>query len=93
MSKPHYFELVMNSYSDGELNQEIVIIREYASTPGELVAKQMQFSESASVPIVQAVLAATGEMSAPIREMGQQELMAAFADWAGKGKAPPGKSK
>lgn len=85
MSKPHYFELVMNSYSNGELNQEVVIVREYASTPGELTAKQMAFTKSASVKLVQAVIDAMDELSMPVQEAGMAELMEQFAQ-AGKGK-------
>lgn len=83
--KPHYFDLVMRSVSEGVINQEVVLVREFANTPGELTVKQMGFSKDAGVPIVQAVIAAMDKQSAPIQELGQQELLAAFESW-GKGK-------
>lgn len=88
--KEHYFELVMNSYSGGELNQEVVLVREYANTPGELTYKQMEFSKKATMPIIQAVLDAMDQMSAPVQEIGQQELLEAFAAF---GKPAKGKAK
>jgi hypothetical protein len=86
--KPHYFDLVMRSVSGGVVNQEIVIVREFASTPGELTVKQMSFTKDAAVQIVQAVIDAMDKQSAPVQEVGQQELLAAFESWAGgKGEA------
>jgi len=82
--KPHYFELVMNSYSDGALNQEVVIVREYANTPGELCLKQMTFTKAATVKIAQTVVDAMDEMSKPIQELGAAELIAAMEEF-GKG--------
>jgi len=84
--KPHYFDLVMRSVSNNVVNQEVVLVREYATTPGELTVKQMSFTKDAAVPIVQAVVDAMDKQSAPIQEIGQQELMAAFEEWGGGGK-------
>lgn len=50
-TKPHYFEVVMNSFSEGVLNQE-VIVREYANTPEELVSKQMRYTNMALPTLV-----------------------------------------
>ena len=79
MSKPHYFEVVMNSYSDGALNQEVVV-REYAATGAELTAKQMAFSKA----VMPAIMGAFDEMSKPMQEQGLEEIAEAFE---GKGKA------
>jgi len=86
MKKPHYFELAMNSYSDGELNQEVVLVREYAETPSELTAKQMGFSKVAAVKIVQAVVDAMDQLSMPLQEEGLKEMMEAFEEMK-KGKS------
>jgi hypothetical protein len=75
--KPHYFELVMNSYSAGVLNQEVVIVREYAPTGAQLTAKQMAFTKSAYPAISEAVIKAMDEMSLPYQELGMQEML----DW------------
>ena len=89
MAKPHYFELVMNSYSEGELNQEVVLVREYADTPSELTAKQMGFSKEAAVTIVQAVVDAMDKLSMPLQEEGMKEMLAAFEEMKKGGKAKP----
>ena len=75
--KPHYFEVVMNSVSEGVLNQEVILVREYAKTGAELTAKQMQFTRSATVPIVEACVKAFDEMSMPYQELGMAEMIAA----------------
>ena len=85
MVKPHYFELVMNSYSNGELNQEVVVVREYANDPAELVAKQMAFTRAATVKIAQAVVDAMDEMSMPYQKMGEAEFAAILAAMQGDG--------
>ena len=90
--KPHYFELVMSSYSNGALNQEVVIVREYASTPGELTLKQMAFTKGAAPKIIDAVIANMDEQSMPLQEVGMQEMAAAF-EAMGTGKVPPKKKK
>lgn len=79
--KPHYFELVMNSYSEGVLNQEVVIVREYAKTGAQLTAKQMAFSREASVPITKAVVDAMDKMSMPYQEIGIQEMADALGSF------------
>jgi hypothetical protein len=91
--KPHYFELVMNSYSEGELNQEVVIVREYAVNSVQLTAKQMAFTKEATVPIVQAVINAMDKMSAPLQEEGLNQMMEAFEEFSGAGVGNGGKSK
>lgn len=78
-AKPHYFELVMNSYSNGVLNQEVVIVREYAHSGAELTAKQMAFTRATTVPIAQAVVDAMDEMSKPYQEIGMQEMVDAIS--------------
>jgi len=83
--KPHYFDLVMRSVSNDVVNQEVVLVREFASTPGELTVKQMSFSKDAGVAIVQTVIDAMDKQSAPIQEIGQQELMQAFEEWGNAG--------
>ena len=88
--KPHYFDLVMRSVSEGVVNQEVVLVREYANTPGELTVKQMTFTKDAGVPLVQVVVDAMDKQSAPIQELGQQEMLAAFEAW-GTGKKSGGK--
>ena len=86
--KPHFFELVMNSYSEGKLNQEVVLVREYATTPGELCLKQMSFTKSAAPAILDAVVKACDELSMPYQEQGMEEAMAAFSS-----PKKPGRSK
>ena len=49
--KPHYFEVCMTSYSEGVLNQE-VLVREYAATPEELVSKQMRYTNLAMPAVI-----------------------------------------
>jgi hypothetical protein len=79
--KPHYFEVVMNSYSAGILNQECILVREYAATGAQLTAKQMAFTKSAAVPITQAVVDAMDKMSAPVQEVGMQQMVDAFEEF------------
>ena len=74
--KDHYFELAMRSYSNGVLNQEVILVREFARTPGELTLKHIGFSKSAAVPIVQAVVVAMDEMSGAYQKIGEAELLA-----------------
>jgi hypothetical protein len=76
--KPHYFEVVMNSYSAGILNQECILVREYAATGAQLTAKQMAFTKSAAVPITQAIVDAMDEQSKPIQDIGMQQMIDAF---------------
>jgi len=83
--KPHYFELAMRSYSDGKLNQEIIILREFANTAGELVLKQMTFTKGAAVTIVQAVIDNMDEQSMPLQEVGFNDMAAAFEEFGQKG--------
>jgi len=71
--KPHYFEVVMNSYSDGVLNQE-VSVREYANTPSELTAKQMTFSKV----VIPAIMNAFDSLSMPLQEQGLKEMAEAL---------------
>ena len=85
--KDHYFELSLRSVSRDEngdytLNQEIPIVREFAATPGELVVKQMLFSEDVAVPVADVVLKAMGKMAQPFRDLGTAEMAAMFADFA-----------
>ena len=80
-AKPHYFELVMNSNSEGVLNQEVVIVREYAVNGAQLCAKQMAFSREATVPIAQAVVDAMDKMSMPLQEEGIKQMIAGFAEF------------
>jgi hypothetical protein len=77
--KKHYFEVVMNSYSDGVLNQE-VIVREYAKTGEELTVKNMKMARD----VIPAVVKSFDEMSQPVQEAGMQQMMAEFE--AAKGK-------
>jgi hypothetical protein len=85
MSKPHYFEIVMNSYSDGVLNQEVVV-REYANTGAELTAKQMAFAKV----VMPSVLGAFDELSMPYQEQGLVEMADAFQGKSkGKAKGKP----
>lgn len=70
--KNHYFEVVMNSYSDGVLNQEVVV-REYAETGAELTAKQIAFTKD----VIPAIVAAFDSMSAPLQEQGFKEMVEA----------------
>jgi hypothetical protein len=74
--KPHYFELVMNSYSNGVMNQEIVILREYAPTPGQLVLKQMDFTRDAAPEIIDTVIKWCDKASKPYQEQGLAEVLA-----------------
>jgi hypothetical protein len=83
-TKPHHFELVMNSYSNGLLNQEVVLVREYANTPAQLTAKQMQFTKFAAAKIVAVCIEAMDEMSMPLQTQGFEELMAMFAEFGAK---------
>jgi len=90
LQKPHYFELVMRSVSEDTLNQEVVIVREYAKTPGELTVKQMQFTREAAAPIAAIVVDTMDKMSMPIQEMGLQELQADLSAF-GEGLSKPDK--
>ena len=78
--KSHYFEVVMNSYSGNGsvLNQEVVLVREYAETGAILTAKQMAFSKEAVVPMAKAVVDAMDKMSAPLQEEGYRQIQEAF---------------
>jgi hypothetical protein len=82
--KPHYFELSMRSVSNGVLNQEVPLVREYADTPGELALKQMAFTELVETAgIVKIVIAACKVMSKPYLDLGEAEMaakLAAFGD-------------
>jgi hypothetical protein len=80
-AKPHYFELVMNSYSEGVLNQEVVIVREYAVNGAQLTAKQMAFTREATIPIAQAVVDAMDKMSMPYQKIGLQQMIDAVAEF------------
>jgi len=80
--KPHFFEVTMNSYSDGVLNQ-VVHIREYAATGGELTLKQMKFTKD----VIPAIVQSFDEMSAPWQEQGLLEAGEIFEKATGK-KAP-----
>lgn len=88
--KPHYFDVLMRSVSNGVVNQEVIIVREYANTPGELTLKQMTFTKDAGVPLVQAVIDAMDKQSMPIQQIGMDEMIAAMEEWSG-GKKPAGK--
>ena len=66
----------MRSVSNGYLNQEVPLVREYAKTPGLLVAKQMQFTKSIGLKVAQLVIDATDEMSADYQKRGLAELTA-----------------
>ena len=90
--KPHYFELVMNSYSGGVMNQEVVIVREYAPTGAQLCAKQMEFTRTAFPAIAQAVVDAMDKMSMPFQELGTEQMLEYFEEVEG-GRKPPGKGK
>ena len=80
--KKHYFEVVMNSYSDGVLNQEVAI-REYAATGAELTVKQMAVTKK----VIPVLVAAFDEMSMPYQEAGLAEMAEAFeAEKPGKAK-------
>jgi len=86
MDKPHYFELVMRSVSEGVPNQDVVLVREYAVSPGQLTKKQMDFTKAAAVPITQAVIDAMDQMSMPLQQLGEQEMIAEFEKFSkGKG--------
>ena len=78
--KPHYFELSLRSVSNGELNQECPIVREYANTSGELTMKQMMFTKAAATKIAEVVVAAMNEMSMPYQEIGIAELAEQMAE-------------
>ena len=80
-TKPHYFELVMNSYSEGVLNQEVVLVREYAVNGAQLTAKQMAFTRDATVPIAKAVVDAMDKMSMPYQQIGLQEMADAIGEF------------
>jgi hypothetical protein len=69
--KPHHFEIVMNSYSDGVLNQE-VIVREYAKTGAQLTAKQMAMTKD----VIPAIVASFDTLSKPYQELGAAEMIA-----------------
>jgi hypothetical protein len=69
--KPHHFEIVMNSYSDGVLNQE-VIVREYAKTGPQLTLKQMAMTRD----VIPAIVASFDAMSKPFQEIGVAEFAA-----------------
>lgn len=90
--KPHYFELVMNSYSGGIMNQEVVIVREYAPTGAQLCAKQMAFTKFAFPKIAQVVVDAMDEMSMPFQELGLEQMAEFFENVEG-GRLPPGQAK
>jgi hypothetical protein len=91
--KPHYFELSMRSVSNGVLNQEVPLVREYAKTPGELTAKQMQFTKSDQIPvIIAAVIKIMDDMSMPLQEIGMAELIEQLAEIS-KAPVPPGQAK
>jgi len=77
--KPHYFEITMNSYSDGVLNQ-VVHIREYASTGGELTLKQMAFTKD----VIPAIVDSFDKMSGPWQEQGLKEAGEVFEKATGK---------
>jgi hypothetical protein len=92
--KPHYFELAMRSYSNGEMNQEVIILREFAKTPGELTAKQMAFTKFAAGNIVGVVIDAMDEMSKPIQDMGMAEMAAAMEEFGqGQGQGQKGQGQ
>ena len=100
-TKDHYFELVMNSYSNGKLNQEVVLVREYADTSGQLALKQMTFTKDAAVTIVQACIDAMENQSLPFQMKGLQEMAESNPELIpiveeiekskGKGNVPPKK--
>jgi hypothetical protein len=84
--KPHMFDIVMNSYSevDGKvmLNQE-VIIREYADTPSQLTAKQMEVTRV----VIPSIIGAFDGMSKTLQDQGITEMAEAFEEEVkGKGK-------
>jgi hypothetical protein len=81
--KPHHFEIVMNSYSDGVLNQE-VIVREYANTAGELTVKQMAMTKDV-IPII---VESFDKMSMPFQEQGMAELGEVFNKGQGASQKP-----
>ena len=93
--KPHFFDVVMNSTSELTpeedplgvggiyLNQE-VIVREYAFTPQELTAKQMPFSKE----VIPAITGAFDTLSAPVQELGVQEMMENFEKLKGNKNKP-----
>ena len=90
--KPHYFELSMRSVSNGQLNQECPIVREYANTPGELCLKQMEFTKDTAEAIAKIVVAAMDKMSKPIQDIGAAEMVEAMKEFsAGKGNGKPNK--
>lgn len=88
-TKPHYFELVMRSVSDDTLNQEVIILREYAHTPGELCLKQMQFTKDVTAPITEAVIKSMDAMSLPIQELGMAEMVTSMEEFGGASKPAP----
>ena len=78
-NKPHHFEIVMNSYSEGVLNQE-VIVREYATTVAELTLKQMAMTKDVIPKIVESF----DNMSMPFQEQGLVEAAATYEKATGK---------
>ena len=78
-NKPHHFEIVMNSYSEGVLNQE-VIVREYATTGAELTLKQMAMTKDVIPKIVESF----DNMSMPFQEQGLVEAAATYEKATGK---------
>ena len=89
--KPHYFELSLRSVSNGVLNQECPIVREYADTPGELTLKEMKFTKTASLKIAAVVVEAMDEMSMPYQEIGVAEMAAQMEEMTGHGQSKPKK--
>jgi len=90
-TKPHYFELSLRSVSNGVLNQECPLVREYADTPGELTMKQMMFTKEAAAKIAQVVIDAMDTMSMPYQELGVAELASQMEELArgnGQGRDP-----
>ena len=76
--KDHYFEVAMRSYSNGVLNQEVIIVREFAKTGAELTLKQMGYTKSAAVKIVQASIDAMDDLSGEYQKVGAAEIIAAM---------------
>lgn len=87
VSKPHYFELSLRSVSNGKLNQEIPLVREYADTPGELVFKNIKFAKAARDPVTKVVMDIMEQMAMPFYEQGAKEIAEAFESF-GKVNAP-----
>lgn len=79
-NKQHHFELVMRSFSNDDLNQEVVLVREYANTPAELTAKQMGFTKASGPALIAAVIDGMDQLSAPLQEVGMQEMLDNFAE-------------